>query len=69
MEFLDPEQTYENQTILKLIIVGKSEIGKSFFCNRINLNYTKFQHLDLEYRETIGFEIYKKAFKLKNKFF
>ena len=69
MEFLDPEQTYKNQITLKVITVGKSLIGKSFFCNRINLNYTKFQQLDLKNDPTIGFELYKKAFKLKNNIF
>ena len=69
MEFLDPEQTYENQISLKVQIVGKFSIGKSFFCNRINLNYTEFQQLNLKYIATIGFEFYKKAFKYRNKFF
>ena len=69
MEFLDPEQEYKNQISLKTLIVGKLSIGKSFFCNRINLNYTKFQQLDLKYMETLGFDYYKKVIKLRNKIF
>ena len=69
MEFLDPKETYENQINLKAVIVGKSEIGKTLFCNRINLNYAKFQKLNLKYLSTIGFEFCKKALKLKNKVF
>ena len=69
MEFLEPKQTYKNQITLKVITVGKSLIGKSFFCNRINLNYTKFQQLDLKYIATIGFDYYKKVIKLRNKIF
>ena len=69
MEFLDPEQEYKNQISLKTLIVGKLSIGKSFFCNRINLNYTKFQQLDLKYIATIGFDYYKKVIKLRNKIF
>ena len=69
MEFLEPKQTYKNQITLKVITVGKSLIGKSFFCNRINLNYTKFQQLNLTYIPTIGFEFYKKVIKLRNKIF
>ena len=69
MEFLDPEKTYEDQFNLKAVIVGKPGIGKSLFCNRINLNYTKFQQLNLEYLSTVGFEFCKKVIKLRNLIF
>ena len=69
MEFLDPEQTYEHQISLKVQIVGKFSIGKSFFCNRINLNYTKFQQLNLKYIPSNGIAFYNKVIKLRNKFF
>ena len=69
MEFLDHNQEYENQIIIKAIIVGKSTIGKTFFYNRINLNYTKFQQINLKYITTLGFEFYLKAVKYRNKYF
>ena len=69
MEFLEPEQTYENQISLKVQIVGKFSIGKSFFCNRINWNYTKFQQLNLKYIPSNGIKFYNKVIKLRNKIF
>ena len=69
MEFLDPDKEYENQIQLIVLIVGKSSIGKSCFCKRLNLSYTKFQQLNLRYEASIGFEYHKKVFKLKNNIF
>ncbi len=54
MEFLDKNLIFENEIKLKFIIIGKTKIGKSFFCNRINLNYSKYQKLNLNYLQSIG---------------
>ena len=69
MELLDPEQTYENQINLKVMIVGKQKTGKSLFLKRINLNYTEFRQLNLDYIATQGFEFIKKVIKLRNSIF
>ena len=50
-------------------MVGKSSIGKTFFYYRINLNYTKFQQLNLRHGTMIGLIYYKKVIKLKNNIF
>ena len=67
MEFLDKKLIFENEIKLKFIIIGKTQIGKSFFSNRINLNYSKYQKLNLNYLQTIGLDFYKINIKFRNK--
>ena len=69
MEFLDNDLRFEEEIQLRVIIIGKVKIGKSFFCNRINLNYSKYQKLNLHYIQTVAVEFYKILIKLRNKIF
>ena len=70
MEFLDNTKNYYNEIIIKIVIVGKIETGKSFFSIRMDSkNYLEFKGMDLTYNPTIGFEYFCKKVKVKNKIF
>ena len=68
MYFFESEDKNYN-CILKILILGKEEIGKTFFTKRINLykNYKQFKNLSKNYLSTIGldFIITKKKFNGK----
>ena len=68
MEYLDAEKQYPCDIALKVVIVGKSSTGKSFFCSRIGLNYSQFQKY-LRYDPTIGIDSLKKTIKFLNKIY
>ena len=69
MEFLEPNFYDKNQISLKIVIAGKSEVGKSFFFYRINSSYSQFKKLNLSYIATIGFDFANKNIKFQNKIF
>ena len=68
MEYMDNNLSYKNEINLKIIVLGKRSIGKSYFCKQINLNYSKFKKWNLIYAPTDEFEFYKFNIKLRNKY-
>ena len=68
MEYLDEGINYSDEISVKVIVLGKSLVGKSFSLNRMkNKNYLEFKDSNQVYISTIGFEFYLKKIKINNK--
>ena len=70
MYFFESEDKNYN-CILKILILGKEEIGKTFFTKRINLykNYKEFNKLSKNYLTTIGMDFISKRKKFNGKIY
>ena len=66
MEFLDVNKVYPEEINVKFLILGKSLIGKTMFCERIIKNYKEFSQLKGNYLQTIGFEFYCTKIRIGN---
>ncbi len=68
MEFLNKSINYPHEIYIKVLIAGKSKIGKSLFCLRMDTNsYLEFKKLNLLYKPTVGFEYYQLTIKINDK--
>ena len=69
MNFTSTNKKYDY--FLRILLLGKDQIGKTLFCKRIELcnDYKSFNKLPKDYLITIGIDFYVTRFKFNNKIF